>query len=124
MLSHGHYTATIKINEKWIKFDDNKCYEVDETNLISQGAYILVYKLQGEINTDYLKMMNLMLNNLDFKIQSYIKKGEIVLYTDSVITKGEPVRTSYGRGYLKEEIIRDGVKLYNVKFKFGSGVIK
>ena len=44
-LSSGHYTAFTKnfLNGKWYKYDDSKCDEIDENNIVSSNAYLLFY---------------------------------------------------------------------------------
>lgn len=39
----GHYTALIKINEKWMHFNDNFITEISEKRIISKYAYCLFY---------------------------------------------------------------------------------
>eukprot|EP01083_Nonionella_stella_P253110 871296_1 len=44
-MSYGHYTAFIKTNEEWFHFDDSKIQRVkDETDIVSNAAYILFYR--------------------------------------------------------------------------------
>jgi hypothetical protein len=123
-LQSGHYTSIIKVNDKWIRCDDARCYETQESGIISPLAYILIYKVKEEINSDYYKMMTYLLNNLDLKIESELKKTEYVDYTQNVFLPCEPVKTEYGRGHVVKELFRDGIKLVQVKFRYGYAVIK
>jgi hypothetical protein len=125
-LQSGHYTSIVRTNNKWVRCDDSRCTEIHESSIISPQAYILVYKLKDEINTDYFRMMTYILNSLDLKIENELKKNEVVAvnFSDKIYLPGEPVMTLYGRGYVVKEIIRDGEKLVSVKFKFGTGVLK
>lgn len=47
-LREGHYTAMCKniLTNEWIKFDDTKTFEWDESRLQSKEAFILFYKLK------------------------------------------------------------------------------
>lgn len=44
--SYGHYVSYCKhgINGRWFEYDDSKVNEIDEENVITEGAYILFYK--------------------------------------------------------------------------------
>ncbi|CAF3266352.1 unnamed protein product [Rotaria sp. Silwood2] len=47
-LGDGHYTTHAKnsIDKKWHTFDDSKVLDVNEDDVISKAAYILVYQQQ------------------------------------------------------------------------------
>jgi hypothetical protein len=107
-LTGGHYTATIKQDTKWITYDDMNAFEIDESNLNTSGAYILVYKFKGHnVDTNYF---NLMRNILDSQ--------------DNEFNINEPVRTPYGRGYIEDITSYEGRKHIKVKFRFGSASLK
>lgn len=40
----GHYTAACRVGGKWCKFDDSSVYDMDEDNVVSDGAYLLFYE--------------------------------------------------------------------------------
>lgn len=124
VLSAGHYTSITKINNKWIKCDDASCYEVEENSIVSSGAYILIYKLKESIETDYLKMMNSLLNNFDFHDLNNLKNPQTFYYRNKNNFAGEPVKTPYGRGFIQKEILFENNKNYCVKFRYGSGYLK
>lgn len=47
-LGFGHYIAYAKnpFNQKWYEYDDTQVSEMNESNLITSGAYVLFYKSQ------------------------------------------------------------------------------
>ena len=55
-IGFGHYTAVCKnyYNNKWYKYDDAAVNEIDETNIISNCAYVLFYK-KKTFNIDIAK---------------------------------------------------------------------
>ena len=44
----GHYTSICKNDGKWFLYDDSKCQEVNENDVISSAAYILFYRRQTD----------------------------------------------------------------------------
>jgi hypothetical protein len=146
ILSAGHYTANVKINSKWIKCDDSNCFELDESSIVTSGAYILVYKLKDEstcdglnncegaekihnissnnITTNYFKMTNYILNILDIQVNSILKNEKIENLFEKVFVIGEPVKSLYGRGFVKDEGYYDGVRRVKVKYRHGYGVLR
>lgn len=71
---------------------------------------MLIYKrqgLNGDENDNYLKL----LNNIYFK-----------QVDDYVI--GEPITTSYGKGYLSDKIQEDKNEIVVVKYKYGHCTFK
>ena len=69
---------------------------------------------------NYYKMMGYILNNLDLQVQNKVSND----FMKKVFVPGEPVNTPYGKGYVVEEIFRDGMKSIKVKFRYGYGVLK
>jgi ubiquitin C-terminal hydrolase len=124
VLSAGHYTSINKINNKWIKCDDANCYEVEENTIVSPGAYILIYKLKEPMENDYFKMMNNLLNNIDIQDSNRLKNTPYVNFSNKTFIPGEPVRTPYGRGFIKDEIIIEDYKKIHVKLRHGCGYIR
>ena len=41
--SGGHYTANIKVKEKWYTMDDSNCYEINSNQVIKHNAYVLFF---------------------------------------------------------------------------------
>ena len=75
--------------------------------IITSGAYILVYKLKEEINTNYFKLIKGLIENME-----------------DIYYKGEPVKSPYGRGFVEETKIYEGVDHIHVKYRFGRGFLK
>jgi ubiquitin carboxyl-terminal hydrolase 4/11/15 len=44
----GHYTAYAKNNGKWYCFDDSRVNEEDPKNVVTDAAYMLLYKRRDE----------------------------------------------------------------------------
>jgi hypothetical protein len=80
--------------------------------LVNSGAYLLVYKIKGDINTNYYNLMNMLLNNI------YSENSKIEYF------KEEPVRTPYGRGYIEDITQYENVKHIRVKFRQGYASLK
>ena len=47
-MSSGHYTATIKVNERWKTCNDSRVMDAGEVQKKSRTAYLLVYKRISE----------------------------------------------------------------------------
>jgi ubiquitin carboxyl-terminal hydrolase 4/11/15 len=49
-LGGGHYTAHAKNahDQKWHTFDDSCVTDIDENNVISKSAYVLIYQQQQQ----------------------------------------------------------------------------
>ena len=104
-LSGGHYTSIIKLNNKWIKYDDSSCYEITENSIKSSQAYLLIYRKQGLKHNENFNYMRL-LENIYFK-----NSDDLVI--------GEPIKTPYGKGYLSSIFQDDKTEFAKVKFRYG-----
>ncbi len=92
-----------------MKYDDHCCYEVDESNIVSSSAYILIYKLRDDINTNYFKLIKGLIDTLGDGENYYI---------------GEPVKSEYGDGFVEGIKNYEGQEHVHVKYRFGRGVLK
>jgi len=133
-INSGHYTCTIKQNDKWITCDDRRIYEIEQERVMSSNAYILFYISKESINSNsyYNSLMSLMQHIVIDKNKKEYK------FIDKNFFKGEPVSTIYGEGYVEEDSIEGDDandekesgnneeyinKIVKVKFDFGRGMI-
>jgi ubiquitin carboxyl-terminal hydrolase 4/11/15 len=56
-LGGGHYTAHAKNihDQKWHTFDDSCVTDIDENNVISKSAYVLIYQQQQPIQQQQIQ---------------------------------------------------------------------
>lgn len=112
-MSAGHYYCFIKIEEKWFIFNDRKVEEIDESKVITNRAYILIYKENGK-NTQY-----------DFMYYTFIKSllsindNEFtdILGGDGFLFEGEPVWADKTYGYVKEAKFEKDQYMINIQFE-------
>jgi len=60
-LNSGHYTATIRQGQKWLKYNDSVVTEVSESKIKSAEVYILIYKISEnnkKFKNEYLSLLN------------------------------------------------------------------
>ena len=102
-INSGHYTCTIKHNDKWITCDDRKVYEIEQERVMSSNAYILFYISKESINSNsyYNSLRSLMQHIVIDKDKKEYK------FIDKNFFKGEPVSTIYGEGYVEEDSFED-----------------
>jgi hypothetical protein len=77
--------------------------EINENQIISNNAYILIYKLKSDLNKmDYMNIITnineALLNEKLINFNKEIKSNEIC--QRNFYANCEPVKTSYGRGYV------------------------
>ena len=102
-INSGHYTAIIKNSKKeWIICDDSSVYKIEEKRVMHANAYILFYICkESPYKNDYIKFMKSIMNSIVFK------EGKACMKKDLNFFKGEPVKTTYGDGYVMEENLTD-----------------
>jgi hypothetical protein len=102
-INSGHYTAIIKNSKKeWIICDDSSVYKIEEKRVMHANAYILFYICkESPYKNDYIKFMKSIMNSIVFK------EGKAYMKKDLNFFKGEPVKTTYGDGYVMEENLTD-----------------
>lgn len=120
-IENGHYTSIIKIDTKWILFDDSRYEEIkNKKELISEKAYILVYiskKPAIEIS-DIYKMMESLNHKITERQLSNIlseKKSNKSKIVSDYFFEGEPVRVKDEEGYISK------IKGEKITIKFTSG---
>lgn len=112
-LNGGHYYCFIKIDDKWFLFNDKVVKEIDETKVLTNKAYILIYKENGK-NTQY-----------DFMYYTFIKsllnindnKFTDILGGDDFLFEGEPVWADKTYGFVKEAKFEKDQYMINVQFE-------
>lgn len=128
-MSGGHYQGFIKhSNNTWINYDDSYISEINENQLVSSNAYILVYKLKSNSEKlDYLTLMNNLseaLNN-ELAINQQLITERICM--ENFYSNGEPVNTAYGQGYVIQGNMifkKDFNNILKTKLKSGVGHLK
>ncbi len=105
-----------------MNYDDHNISEINENQLITSNAYILVYKIK--CNTDKLDYESL-INNLCEELKENVKLNResksLITFKPPTFTNGEPVQTTYGRGYILEG--NKNYIYYNIlKIKLRSGI--
>ena len=102
-INSGHYTCTIKHNDKWITCDDRRVYEIEQERVMSSNAYILFYISKESINSNsyYNSLRSLMQHIVIDKDKKEYK------FIDKNFFKDEPVSTIYGEGYVEEDSFED-----------------
>ena len=112
-LTIGHYNSIIKLNDKWINFNDSKVSYFTQ-NFDTQDAYILVYKYVNDNNKLNLKFnfyglmdtaFRIYLKQLNFKhLFNYLidQEGNIIeeYECNCHYYYGEPVMINNKKGYL------------------------
>ena len=122
-LSGGHYTCLVNYSNNWIKYDDSFIYE-NETNIETNSAYILFYKMrpynQGDLYFNFMGLMDTafkiyMKQNKFSNIFNYLfnENNEIInqYKKDCQFYYGEPVKINNDRGYLTN-IFKKGNEFY------------
>lgn len=94
---------------------------------MSKDAYILIYKLKSDLNNmDYMNIISNIddaLNNEKLiSLNKEIKSDKIC--QKNFYANGEPVKTSYGRGYIISGNINNQNNILKVKLKFGIGYLR
>ncbi|CAF0758967.1 unnamed protein product [Didymodactylos carnosus] len=67
-LGGGHYTAHAKnfLNQKWHTFDDSSVSSIDEQNVVTKSAYVLVYQQRHQnTNNDFYDVLPEVLSDID-----------------------------------------------------------
>ena len=124
-LNSGHYTASCKINNEWIYFNDSHYSKKNSEYILNRNAYILIYiNKKNPENFMYYNIMKSLLDKLNEEedskfLKKKIKESKII---QPNFFQGEPVDTDYGKGYFVNDIEGSDC-LKEIKYNFGSGSV-
>ena len=109
-----------------MNFDDSNVSEINENQIISNNAYILIYKLKSDLNK--LDYMNIIININEALLNEKLIYQEIKsnkICQGNFYSNGEPVKTIYGRGFIISGNMNDQKNnILKVKLNFGIGFLK
>ena len=109
-INSGHYTCIIKKVDKWFICDDSSVYEIEKKRVVNSNAYILFYiNKKSPYQNDYFRFMKSLMNNIiiQYKDDKKEKISDVTIRKDKNFFRGEPVKTEYGEGYVKEDNIEE-----------------
>ena len=130
-LSGGHYTCLVNFENNWIKYDDAFINE-NETNIETNSAYILFYKMRpfnkGNLHFNFVGLMDTafkiyMKQNKFSNIFNYLlnENNEVIkeYNQDCEYYFGEPVKINNQRGYLTNIFLKGNDYICKVRFEHG-----
>ena len=107
----GHYYSYVKVNDEWLCYNDTKVTKISTKEIVTNRAYILIYKENGKNREEDFMFYNYMRMLLNLNNNYYNFGGDDFLF------EGEPVWADKTYGFVKSTKFEKDQFMVDIQFE-------